>query len=332
MDRNQLRSSLEAYRNDLQKRMAERINRPTMTESLHEQNKKSAERKASPLFSDFRTDKATYLVMAISGVFTGLLGLILGLAPYTVTAADGSKSIYFNTDFLHWVIAVVYMVAFITVTEAAFMIAKNKFHNREEGNIVQQGTMLAMMLLAGVSIIGTGVAGGSVGASVLGFLSDFREIPHSAQVWVVRVIPVLLSLYAFLLVAYKLSSEEEKSNRLAEQFARQQQLEHKLNRRMTDLDVEEMMMLAEDQAYLELVQRGVLSAAEAFAARRAGKTLGQLEKERGVDLNGDGMIGERPTPKRDGQTQRAPVYAAPVQRSEPSPENNNGHNRDKVNP
>jgi hypothetical protein len=288
-ENNNVRQGLEAFKEKIQKNIKDRMSRPSVTQTLHEQNQKQAEKK-SPLFADWKTDKATYVLMGISGVFTGMLGVILGLAPYSVTALDGAKSIRFNTDLIHWAIALLYAVAFITVTEAAFMIGKNKFHAREEGNGVQSVTMITMMVLAGISIVGTGYAGGVISASVLGFLSDFQEIPHSAQGWVVKVIPVLVAMYAFLMAAYKLSSEDEKSSRLTEQLTRQQRREHDLQRKLTELEVDEMMMLAEDKAYIEAVERGMLSAADAKAARKAGKTLGQLESERGQDLNGDGRI------------------------------------------
>lgn len=290
---NNVRQSLEAFRDKIQARVKERMSRPSMTEALHEQNKKNAEQK-SPWFSEFRTDRATYVIMGISAVFTALLGLILGMAPQLITNADGSTYITFHTDLLHLTIAAIYAVAFVTVTEAAFLVAKNKFHTREEANPTQHNTMLAMMILAGLSIVGTGIAGSTIGASVLGFLTDFKEIPHTAQKWVVGVIPVLLAVYAYLLTAYKLSSEEEKSNRLTTQMRLQQEREHKLQRDLAELEVQEMMMLAEDKAYLEAVERGVLTAAEASAAKRAGKTLRQLEREKGQDIDGDGKIGDVP--------------------------------------
>jgi hypothetical protein len=291
-ENNNVRQSLEQFRDKMQARVKERMNRPSMTEALHEQNQQKSEKK-SPWFVEFKADRATYIIMVVSAVFTALLGIILGLAPEMRTNLDGSTYIYFHTDFLHWVIAVIYAVAFVTVTEAAFLIAKNKFHTREEANPTQHNTMLAMMILAGLSIIGTGIAGSTIGASVLGFLTDFKEIPHAAQKWVVSIVPILLSIYAYLLTAYKLSSEEEKSNRLTEQMKIQQKREHKLQRDLAELEVEEMMMLAEDKAYLEAVERGVLTAAEATAAKRAGITLKQLERQKGVDLNGDGVI-EKP--------------------------------------
>lgn len=293
---NNLRQGLERFRDDLQKRVSERMSRPSVTASLQKQNQTQSEKK-SPWILDYRNDKATYNFMAISALFTAMLGIILGLAPYTITAADLSTSIYWHNDLVHVAIAIVYAISFVAVTEAALLVAKSKYRSREEGNATQETTMLVMMVIAGISIVGTGYAGGLIGASVLGFLSDFKEIPSSAQGWVVKVVPVLIALYAFLLIGYKNSSEAEKADRLIFQLKEEQRREHRLNRDMTDLEVEEMMMLAEDRAYIDAVTRGVLSAADASAARKAGKTLGQLEAERGEDLNGDGFV-RRPRPNR----------------------------------
>jgi len=293
-ENNNVRQSLESFRDKIQARVKERMNRPSMTEALHEQNQQKAEKK-SPWFSEFKADRATYVIMTVSAVFTALLGIILGLAPEMRANPDGSTYIYFHTDFLYLAIAVIYAVAFVTVTEAAFLIAKNKFHTREEANPTQHNTMLAMMILAGLSIVGTGIAGSTIGASVLGFLTDFKEIPHAAQKWVVGIVPVLLAVYAYLLTAYKLSSDEEKNNRLTEQMKLQQRREHKLTRDLAELEVEEMMALAEDKAYLEAVERGVLTSAEATAAKRAGITLKQLERQKGEDLDGDGKVGSTST-------------------------------------
>lgn len=299
MQNNNLRQGLEKFRDDLQKRISERMSRPSVTASLQKQNQTQAEKK-SPFLQDYRSDKATYNFMAISALFTAMLGIILGLAPYTITVADGSTSIYWHTDLVHVMIAIVYAISFVAVTEAALLVGKSKYRTREEGNAVQQTTMTIMMVIAGISIVGTGYAGGVIGASVLGFLDDFKEIPSSAQGWVVKVIPVLIAIYAFLLIGYRNSSESEKADRLIFQLKEEQRRDHRLNRDMTDLEVEEMMGLAEDRAYIDAVTRGVLSSADASAARKAGKTLGQLEAERGEDLNGDGVV-QRPRPNNQNK-------------------------------
>jgi hypothetical protein len=301
-ENNSVRQSLEAFRDKVYGRAKERLTRPSMTEELRKKNQEQAEKK-SPWFAEFNSDKSTYVIMAISGIFTAILGLILGLAPEMRFNPDGSSYIYFHTDFLHLAIATIYAVAFVTVTEAAFLVAKNKFHTREEGNPVQQNTMIAMMVLAGISIVGTGWAGGQIGASVLGFLTEFKEVSPAAQKWVVGVVPILLAVYAYLLTAYKLSSEEEKANRLTEQMRRQQRREHKLQREMVELEVQEMTALAEDRAWLGAVERGLLTAADVSAAKKANKTLRQLEAERGEDLNNDGKVEGRqlPAPQQPAQ-------------------------------
>jgi hypothetical protein len=295
-EQNNVRQTLEGFRDKLQERIKARISRPSVADSLQEQNEKQVEKK-SPWLGEFKTDKATYIFMTISAVFTGILGLILGLAPERqIDPVTGASSIYFHTDFIHWTIAVIYAVAFVAVTEAAFLVAKNKFHTREEGNMKQSGTMLAMMVLSLISIIGTGYAGAVIGASVLGFLKEFENIPPSAQEWVVKVVPFLIATYGGLLTVYKLASGEERDKRLTDQLERKQKREHALNRKLAELEVEEMMALAEDKAWIEAVERGALSSGEASAAKRAGKTLRQLEKEKGEDLNGDGSVGVPASP------------------------------------
>ena len=190
---------------------------------LHEQNKKNAAKK-SPWFAEFKTDQATYTIMAVSAIFTRSWP---DLALLNRANADGSTYIFFHTDFLHMVIAVIYAVSFVTVTEAAFLIAKNKFHSREEANPTQHNTMLVMMILAGLSIVGTGIARAARSARRFGVLTDFKEIPHSAQKWVVGVVPVLVCYLCLPADGYKLSSEEEKSNRLTGADETEQQREHK---------------------------------------------------------------------------------------------------------
>jgi MFS family permease len=286
----------DAFRDKINSGIRDRLNRPTLTESLQEQNEKQATRK-NGWMAELKADRATYIIMAVSATFTAMLGLLMGLAPTLVTNADGSTNIFFHTDALHWVIAILYIAAFVSVTEVAFIVAKQKFHVREEGNITQQASMTAMMFMAGVSIVGTGWAGGTIAASVLGFLTDFKEIPHSAQRWVVAIIPVLLAVYAFLLTFYRLSSLEEKSKRMTDQMTRKQRLDHELQMAMVELEGDEQLQLAEIESYQRAVSKGLLSAAEAQAARRAGKTLRQLEGERGQDLNGDRKIDNTPIPE-----------------------------------
>jgi Asp-tRNA(Asn)/Glu-tRNA(Gln) amidotransferase B subunit len=128
-------------------------------------------------------------------------------------------------------------------------------------------------------------------ASNIAFLSEFIEIPASAQKWVIVVIPVLLAMYAFLLTAYFLSSKAAKSERMLGQQKRTSDLDHQTRKRSIMQIAEEELQVAELGRFLELVKAGKISAAEARAAILAGKTLGSLETEQRRDIDGDGRIG-----------------------------------------
>jgi hypothetical protein len=279
----------DRIRNDLQNRVKARINRRTLTSNLRDERSKQIERK-SAWAADFKDDPWTYVFMGISAVFTTILGIMLGLAPYQGTV-NGVPGIVFHDDFIHVFVAIVYAAAFVAVTELAFIVSKSKFHDREDGNPKQTGSMLFMLILAGLAVIGTGIAGFSIGASVLGFLSDFKAIPHSAQKYVVWSIPVLIAVYGYCLTIYKLSSEKDQNRRMLKQMRNEADLEHELQMAIADDEAREMMRLAEISAYLAAVERGALTYGEAQAAMKAGKSLGQLEVEKGKDLDGNDQIG-----------------------------------------
>lgn len=229
-----------------------------------------------------------YIFLSVSALFTMTLGMFMGLAPKLNTA---DNSIYFHTDFLHLFLALVYMIAFVSVTEIAFGIGKWLFHTRENGNKTQQNTTLIMMGIAGISIVGTGIAGGIVVASNIAFLSAFVEIPTAAQKWVIVVIPVLLAVYAFLLTGYSLSSASAKSERMLYQQKRTAELDHQTRQRSIMQIAEEELQVAELNIYMDLVKKGKMSSAQAKAAIAAGRTLGQEEFHQKRDIDGNGTIG-----------------------------------------
>lgn len=274
----------------LDRQIAENMARPTLVDQLQAQNDKVIARKMS-WKDEIKRYWYIYLMLAVSGLFTTMLGLYMGLAPNLVTKLDGSQAINFNTDFGHVATAIMYVVAFLSVTEGAFVIAKLKFHEREEANIVQAIMMVSAMILAGVSIIGTGIAGGNVVASTLGFLSEFKEVSPVAQKWVVRIIPVLLALYAYAFTAYQLSSRQAKAKRLARENKEKQELDHAMRMDNIMLIGQRQFQAAEIEMYKQMVMQGRLTAAEASAALRAGTTLQQLEKQLGRDLDGNKEVG-----------------------------------------
>ena len=276
---------------EIDEQISEVIGQPTLVDQMQERNDKAQAAKTN-WSNEFRQYWYIYLPLLVSSVFTMMLGLYMGLAPYLRTEADGSKMITFNTDWGHIFTAAVYVVAFVFVTEVAFAIFHNLFHKREDSNGTQQGTMLFGMILAGISIIGTGVSGGMVVSSTLGFLTEFKEIPPSAQRWVVSVIPVMLGLYAGLFTAYKLSSRKAKAERIARENEDKLELDNQVRMRGIQAIGKRRIQAVAIKMYEEMVMRGLLSPTEADWALNSGLTLADIEKKLGRDLTGEGKIGD----------------------------------------
>lgn len=250
-----------------------------------------------------------YVFLVVSALFTLTLGMFMGIAP---KINDVDNTVFYHTDLLHLFLAFVYMVAFVSITEGAFAIAKWLFHTRENGNNTQTNTMLAMMGIAGVSIVGTGIAGGMVVASNIAFLSEFIEIPPAAQKWVIVIIPILLAVYAFLLTAYSLSSNASKSERMLHQMNHKSKLDHQTRQRGIMQIAEEELQVTELNLYLQMVAEGKMSSAQATAAIKAGRTLGQEEIRQGRDIDGHGGIG-------NGVIQSPPPVRSPMPKPAPAP-------------
>lgn len=283
----------------LDKQIAERMARPTLVKQLKDKNRK---KKAEGLTwgAELANYYYVYIFLLISSMFTGTLGIYMGLSPTLVTDATGTF-IHFNTDIGHLLLAVVYFVAFIGVTEVAFAIAKWKFFTREERNTVQQWTMIAAMGIAGISILGTGIAGGTVVASNIAFLSEFVHISPAAQKWVVVAIPVLITLYTFLFSTYALSSDQAASERLTREQERENDLDHRTRLKSIEQIGAQQLQVAEIRRYQQLVLQGRISAADAQAAIRAGRTLGQEETRQNRDIDGrDGIGNNAPSNHRQG--------------------------------
>jgi hypothetical protein len=269
----------------LDKEIKQHMARPTLVGQLKEQNKR---KKASEMTwrAELEEYWYVYLFLGVSALFTGTLGAYMGMAPYKTPTG-----LFFQTDTLHIFLALVYTLAFITNTEGAFALAKRRYFTREEKNDVQKWTMLVMMMIAGISIIGTGIAGGMVIASNISFLTEFIEVPPSAQKWVVIAIPVLLAIYTFLVTAYHLSSDAAASERITREQIRERDLDHRTRQRAIEQIAQERLQETELQLYLDMVAQGRISSAQAKAAIQAGKTLGQLEKELGRDIDGNKHVG-----------------------------------------
>jgi len=269
----------------LDKEIQKHMERPTLVSKLKSQKKR---KKAGQMTWQHELEEYwyVYLFLGVSALFTGTLGFYMGLAPYPT-----STGLYFQTDAVHIFLAIVYTIAFVTNTEGAFALAKRRYFTREENNGTQKWTMLVMMGVAGISIVGTGIAGGMVIASNISFLTDFIEIPDAAQKWVVVIIPVLLGIYTFLVSAYHLSSDSAASERITREQIRERDLDYQVRRRSIEQIAEQRLQEAELTLFMKAVQDGMISSAQATAAMRAGKTLGMLERELGRDLDGNKHIG-----------------------------------------
>ena len=274
--------------NDLDKQISDRIARPSLIGKMKAKNKAVQSTRLLDWSNELRQYWYVYVFLCVSAVFTMTLGFYMGVAPKFDPAA---MTITYQTDILHLFLAFVYMLSFVAVTEIAFVIGKWLFFTREEANTVQQISTIFMMVIAGISILGTGIAGGMVIASQISFLTSFVSIPDSAQKWVVVAIPVLITTYTVLVTIYSLSSDSAASERLAREQKRASELDNATRARAIEQIAAEQLQVTELKRYMQLVADGNISAASAQAAIRAGRTLGQEELRQGRDIDGIEGIG-----------------------------------------
>lgn len=285
----------------LDKQIQEHMQRPTLVKKLKKDRKRKIEGQLD-WAAELSKYWYVYIFLIVSALFTGTLGGYMGLAPYPTPTG-----LYFQTDLPHIFLAIVYVTAFITVTEVAFALSKRLFFTREENNNTQKFSMLAMLVVSGLSIFGTGLAGGMVIASNIDFMSEFAVIPTGAQKWVVAAIPALITTYTVLVTIYHLSSESAASERITREQIREQELDTLTRRRAIDAIASERLSYAEMQRYMVLVEEGKISAADANAAMRAGRLLGQEEIRQGRDIDGFGGVGQvRPMPQYAAETRVHP--------------------------
>ena len=246
------------------KRLQEFMGRETHTAKLLKARRARPKVKLDEM--SFENDLAEhwyiYVLLVFSAAFSAMLGVYMGLAPMRLATGD----LYFHTDIAHLALAVMYGLGFVIVTEFAFALAKWLYYTRESKNATQNYSMLAMMAVAGVSILGTGIAGGIVVASTVDFLTAFVAVPEWAQIWVVRVIPALIVLYSFLLTAYNLASTKAESMRIIRESQHEQELDQQTMALTLAQWAETEIQKAASKKYIQLVEVGTISAAEARAA------------------------------------------------------------------
>jgi len=286
---------------DLDEQLNDYVGRRTLVSSMKDSANKRPELDDLSLQSEIRKNAWLYFFLLVSAMFTSTLGFMMGIAPHRTEAG-----IYYNTDIGHMVLAVIYAIAFVTVTEFAFGLAKWLYFRREEKNIRQKISMLVMMGISGISIVATGIAGGMVIASTIAFLTDFQAIPHQAQIWVIVAIPTLMFVYALCGTIYILSSDEAAAKRLVSEKERENDLDYRTRQKLIRQWGKEQVQREEIKSYIRLIQEGKLTAGEANAAIEAGMTLGELEQDLNRDLDGDGEINRK---RQSPPVIRQPAYA-----------------------
>lgn len=281
---------------ELDSRLSTHMSRPTLVGKMKEsRRRKQAEDKRKIGTFDFSKDLRRYwwlyLFLGVSALFTGTLGIYMGIAPYKGVALDGTPVIIYNTDIPHILLATVYFVAFITVTEIAVAIFKWLYHTREDNNSSQKTAATAGMVISFMSVMITGIAGGAVIASQISFLTNFIEVPEKVQTWVVVAIPLLITIYSILGTVYALSSEQAQAERMTNEAQRERDLDHQT--RMTGIAQigREKIQYALIQKFETLVLTGKISMGEAEMALEKGFNVAQLEEELGRDVDGDNVVG-----------------------------------------
>jgi hypothetical protein len=299
---------------DLDERILSQAGSSDLVDRMQEKKQQAAARRWDWI-GTLQRHKFSYALLALSFLFTEMLAIYLGLAPEKRTDPSGNPYIYFHTDFVHLATMVVYMLVFPAVTEVAFAVARHKFNERETGNPAQAVPMFIAMAFAIVAIVGTGVAGGWVVLSTLGFLSKFATIPDSVQTWIVWIIPLSIAFYSVLYTIYELSSRHERAERFVKEQERTEQLNHHLRQQEIVLAGKRKMQAASIRLYERMVLEGLLSQAEAEQAITSGISLAELERKLNRDLTGEGKIGDT-----SGLQKRLPILANPPQAEHPAEE------------
>jgi len=256
-------------KDEFEKKLERYMSRRTFADKMIAANKSAKRYQPHSFGAELNTYWFLYAFLAVSAVFTLTLGVFMGLAPKRLENGD----IFFHTDPAHLLLSLVYGMAFVAVTEFAFALGKRLFYIRESGNFSQSTTMIVMMIIAGVSILGTGIAGGIVVASTIDFLSAFVTIPEWAQYWVVRVIPGLIVLYSFLLTVYALSSKKAETERIIRDRVHQHELDQEMRRRTLEQYASEEIEKEALKLYMKQIEEGKISVAEAISLARSGNVL-----------------------------------------------------------
>ena len=311
-------SNFENPDDDLDARLAQIANGDSFITTMQRKQKEKPKVDDMSFAAELAKNWWMYVLLAISSMFTATLGFVMGLAPYPTDAG-----LYFQTDGLHLFLALAYAVAFVGVTEFAFGLGKWLYFTREQSNVTQSGSMIVWMIAAGVSILFTGIAGGSVIASFISFMTAFANVSVMSQEWIVKSIPALFFFYAALGTVYILSSRENAAKRMVREQLREANLAHETRLKVAKQWGKEQVQKVEIKGYMDAVERGVMSAPEAQAGIDAGLSLREAEEQLRRDLDGDNIIG----PVRPGKNGRHPQPSYALDEPDfpkPRPDSHNG--------
>jgi hypothetical protein len=275
---------------DLDKAIQGQMSRTSLVKNIREDSKKHDKYSDQLSFMhELKEYWYIYAILFVSSLFTGTLGVYMGLSPYR----EGN-SLIFQTDLMHIFLAAVYSIAFLSITEGAFILGKRLFYIRENANKAQIVTSWLIMLIAGLSVFLTGVAGGQVIASNIDFMTNFVAVSSAAQKWVVIAIPALLTIYTVLLTIYHLSSDKAESLRVTSELRNEKELDSHTRRNFVKLAAQEAFEQAELKVFVDLIKRGKISRDDAMSAIENGWSLERLESHLGKDLDGNGSVGSQP--------------------------------------
>jgi hypothetical protein len=276
---------------DIDDRILQGAGEEDLVGRLSQEQEKQAEER-SPLIREVKRRWFSYTLLSLSFLLTEMTALYLGLAPEIRTDPEtGFKSVYFHTDVGHLATALIYMIVLPVVTELAFAVFSHRFNKRENGNGKQLFASGLASAIALIAIIGTGVSGAYVIFSTLGSVG-FLEIPRSVQNWLIWVIPSLIAIFGALLWMYEASSGIAKSEKIAEERDRKDEINDRLRTQEITRAGRRAIKAASIRAYQKAVINGLLSQEEALDGLARGKSLVELEKELRRDLTGEGRIGE----------------------------------------
>ena len=252
-----------------------------------EKQEKALKRKATWL--PFKKFWLLYVALFGTGILSAFAGVYLGLSP--------DKDGYFDLSVTNVLFAMYYAIGFLATAEGATLFWETKYvyHDVDKdgkANSWQTNTAATALGVSIFAVIITGLAAADFLAVWRGNLDAFDSIQKWAQGWVVWAIPVLFVFHAVCAIIYWYNSAEAALDRWKSQ-----------NRRQTQASMAQIEADAWMDEYRRISPELAKQKGRALARQAALEDFYADEEKRGIDLNGDGVIG-KPT---------RPVFASSVE-------------------